>query len=133
MIVEAVEDETVLSKMLSVVNKSNNDVLYLLSHYDRMDTLKWFLDKVVPDDHPCLFSQCSHSGKTVFMNLVQEGKIDLAGQLLAKVTDNERKLKLLKAKTLPGKEGDESALDWAQRRNIKPVIGWLMEQIANAE
>jgi len=134
MIIDAVEDEAVLNKVLSVKNTSNNDALFKLAQYNQIDTLKWFLTEVVPNDHPCLYTQSSQSGETVLSKLVKEhGKIALAEKLLAKVTDNRKRLHLLKAKTLPGINGDESALDWAQRRNIKPVIGWLTEHIGDAQ
>merc|ERR1711929_40099 len=105
MIIDAVEDEALLNKVLRVRHSSSNDALFILSEYDHMDTLKWFLTEVVPNDHPCLYSQCSHSVKTVFMELVKRGRIDLAEKLLAKVTDTKNKLQLLNAKTLRGREG----------------------------
>jgi len=132
-IINAVEDDAVLNKVLSVVNTSNHDILYKLNQYRQMDAFKWFLTEVVPVDHPCLYSQSSYSGKTVFMELVKDGNLHLAEKLLEKITDNKIKLQLLTAKTLPGQHGDESALDWAQKRNIIPIIGWLNEQIGDAQ
>ena len=86
-----------------------------------MIPFEWFLDDVVPDDHPCLYSQSSFSGKTVFMMLVCDGKIKLADKLLSKITDNKKKLQLLNAKTLSGKHRHESVLELAQKMNtVKP-------------
>lgn len=133
MIIEAAGNNTVLSKMLSIRNTSNQDFMFKLNKYRDSNCMKWFLTKVVPDDHPCLYSQCSHSGNTVFMKMVKKGDLHLAEKLLEKITDNKIKLQLLTAKTLPGRHGDESALDWAQKRNIIPIIGWLNEQIGDAQ
>merc|ERR1712062_171698 len=95
MIIDAVEDEAVLNKVLSVKNTSNNDALFKLAQYNQIDTLKWFLTEVVPNDHPCLYTQSSQSGETVLSKLVKEhGKIALAEKLLAKVTDNRKRLHL---------------------------------------
>jgi len=133
MIIGAVEDETVLNKVLSVMNTSNNDILYKMNQYRHVDKLKWFIDEVIPNDHPCLYSQSSHSGNTVFLQMVKDGRIDMAEKMLMKVTDNTKKLQLLNSKTLPGINGDESALEWAQRRNCKPIVSWLTEHIADAQ
>lgn len=134
MIIEKVKkSEKVFHEVLNAANTSNNGILYKMMQYRRMIPFEWFLDDVVPDDHPCLYSQSSFSGKTVFMMLVYDGKIKLADKLLSKITDNKKKLQLLNAKTLPGKHRHESALEWAQRRNIKPIIQWLMDHIADVE
>jgi len=133
MIVDGIEDEAVLNKVLSVSNSSNNDILYKLNQYRHISTLKWFLNDVIPNDHPCLYSKSSHSGNTVLIQMVKDGNIELANNLLLKITDNNMKLQLLTAKTLPGINGDQSALQWAQRRNIKPIVQWLTEHIADAQ
>jgi len=133
-IIESVANEAVLNKVLSVKNSSNEDILYSLSISKQIDTLKWFLIEVIPNDHPSLYSQSSHSDNTVFMHLVKGGHIDLAKQLLAKITDKKLKLQLLNAKSFQGfcdgvEHGEESVLQWAQRRNIVPITKWLKEQI----
>ena len=128
LIIEAVEDEMVLDKVLSVTNKSNNDILYNLQSYNRWNCLKWFLSEVIPDDHPSLWSRSEHSGNTALKKILEAGKIGIAEMLLAKITDIDRRQKLLDARTFPGSNGNESALDWAQKRNIKPIVDWLKEQ-----
>merc|ERR1719474_398873 len=151
LIVEATQKNmVVLNRVLNLRDSSIDDVLYTLTKYvgspssnrerdendgvfSRMGTLEWFLTKVVPDNHPCLFSQSTHSGNTAFLHLVRNGKIKMAEILLAKITDDETKLQLLNAKTLPGRHGGESAMDWAKKRNIKSVVDWLGEQITDLQ
>ena len=103
-IVDAMKDDDMtMQKILSVRDTANNDILYKISQHRRWKILKWFLEDVVPNDHPCLFSRCKITGKTTFMRLVIDGKIDLAKLLLAKITDNVQKLQLMRTKTLqPG-------------------------------
>ena len=131
MIIDAVEDEMVLNKVLSVKNNTNISIIYRLQQYQRWNCLEWFLSEVVPNDHPCLFSPSKHSGNTALKQILQDKKIKIAEMLLTKITDNDKKQKLLNARTHAGSNGDESALDWAQKRNIKPMVQWLKEQIGD--
>jgi len=131
MIIGLMEDQTVIDKVLRVRNSSNIDILRTVSSFRR--TFDWFLDEVVPDDHPCLWSRSEHSGKTALMVQVQNEKLEQAAKLLGKIRNNEKRLQLLNAKTQPGQHRNESLMEWAQRLNIKPIVEWLGEQIADAQ
>merc|ERR1712190_417997 len=102
-----------------------------MNQYRQLKPLEWFIDEVVPNDHPCLYSQSSHSGNTMFMQLVKDGNIKMAERVLEKITDSKVRLQLLNAKKLAGRHGGESALEWAKRDNVQPIVEWVMEQMAD--
>ena len=132
MIIKAVEDENremVLNKVLNVKNNSNSNIVYQLVKYRQWNCLKWYLSEVIPDDHPCLWSRSESSGNTALKLILQNGQIGIAEMLLGKITDNDRRQKLLTTRAFSGRYGNESALDWAQKWNIKPIVEWLNDKI----
>jgi len=124
-------DEEMLDRVLRVRNQSNHDALYKLVATGRMREFAWLLDSV-PDDHPCLFSRSLHRGDTAFMRLLEEGQLNLADKLLAKIKGKEIRLKLLNTERFKRIEGGGSALDIARRKKVEPVIEWLTAKIEEA-
>merc|ERR1712176_851391 len=93
---------------------------------DKYAIINWYLTEIISDDHPLLFAQDLIDGKTILMQLIENGLVFLAQKLLDKVSDKAKKLKLIQM------ENNEkmNILDYVKERDIPAVDEWIQKQMA---
>lgn len=127
LIVKKARDAAQLAKILSVKNGDQRSILYCLCFDKKLEhVIEYYLDEVIPNDHPILVEQDPYHKNTALMNLVKIfGSLYFAEKLLKKITKKEEKLRLIAMKD----ENNQSILDWAKESRIPNVVQFLENQI----
>eukprot|EP01084_Bolivina_argentea_P257011 432906_1 len=79
-------NKNILSKILNIKNSDNETILYnICKTKDNQYIIKWYLNEIIPINHPILFQIENINGNTVLMLLIKHGLIYLAEIFLNKI------------------------------------------------
>jgi len=127
-IVSKIKDNNQLYKILSVENSDKYTLLVYVCKDSSIDIINWLL-RIMPTDHPTLFSAETVYGKTALMYLVERALLFAADNLLKKITDHSQRMQLIQHIDHENK----SILDDAKQQDIPNRMQWIESQMQMSE